>query len=576
MSGPVDQFLVVDCLLPGQIRRLGTHVTYLTARRPSKTTAEDCVIRGGEYVAADRADYATALNVWIESAKAGDAEAQYYVGTIYEKGPTGKPDFLHAIAWYEKAADQGYGQAAMNLGRLYEKGLGVNKNAKEAFQWYARASGLDESGLSMLINEEAAGRIHALEATVSQREREIETLQGELDEVTQELTQLRSQLEQRTKETEEERRNLKRVEQQYQQVQADLQQAVLCDKGSPPVKTPQTVYRGSKRPLLSEGERSNTCGQANQEEAIARYETELGTLKGEVSSRQHKLERRDAEIALLQLRIETLQTQAENRVLDLEIAAAVDLGFEGPTIEILDPPLILTRDISVTQRHRISLSAHRRITGRVLAPAGLRSLRVNGQLTTTDENGIFTFDVPLLQSGKDGTPVDILAVDTQNKRAVNRLLITAQDTVTLDNRASPVDLTEFGRYYALVIGNDHYHHWNPLKNAVADATAVSQILQNRYGFEVTLLKDATRKDILTALNDFRKTLTPKAEISLAAAGQDSFLKVSLENVIVTNVTVGFSSGDARPIETVSLSYRKATWEWGTAKGGYDLAKNTKV
>ncbi len=69
---------------------------------------------------------------------------------------------------------------------------------------------------------------------------------------------------------------------------------------------------------------------------------------------------------------------------------------------------------------------------------------------------------------------------------------------------------------------------------------------------------------------------PKAEISLAAAGQDSFLKVGLENVIVANVSVGFNSGDARPIETVSLSYRKATWEWGTAKGGYDLATNTKV
>ena len=50
-----DPFDVVDCLLPGQIRQLGTQVTYVTARRPIRTTAEDCAIRGGEYVALDRA-----------------------------------------------------------------------------------------------------------------------------------------------------------------------------------------------------------------------------------------------------------------------------------------------------------------------------------------------------------------------------------------------------------------------------------------------------------------------------------------------------------------------------------------
>ena len=66
-----DPFDVVDCLLPGQIRQLGTQVTYVTARRPIRTTAEDCAIRGGEYVALDRADYGTALKVWMSAAQGG-------------------------------------------------------------------------------------------------------------------------------------------------------------------------------------------------------------------------------------------------------------------------------------------------------------------------------------------------------------------------------------------------------------------------------------------------------------------------------------------------------------------------
>jgi hypothetical protein len=38
---------VVDCLLPGQIRRLDETVTYLTDRRPVRTTMADCKARGG-------------------------------------------------------------------------------------------------------------------------------------------------------------------------------------------------------------------------------------------------------------------------------------------------------------------------------------------------------------------------------------------------------------------------------------------------------------------------------------------------------------------------------------------------
>ncbi|MDF0665815.1 MAG: hypothetical protein P0119_07030 [Nitrospira sp.] len=40
----------VDCLLPGQVRQLGTQMTYVSERRSIRTTKEDCTIRGGEEV----------------------------------------------------------------------------------------------------------------------------------------------------------------------------------------------------------------------------------------------------------------------------------------------------------------------------------------------------------------------------------------------------------------------------------------------------------------------------------------------------------------------------------------------
>ena len=62
---------IVDCLLPGQVRQLGTQMTYLTPRRPIKTSAANCEIRGGEYVAHDRANFRTALQVWLPLAQSG-------------------------------------------------------------------------------------------------------------------------------------------------------------------------------------------------------------------------------------------------------------------------------------------------------------------------------------------------------------------------------------------------------------------------------------------------------------------------------------------------------------------------
>lgn len=137
---------IVDCLLPGQMRQLG-NASYMTPRRPILTTAADCRIRGGEYVSYDRANYKTALQVWLPTAEAGDAEAQTNVGEIFERGLGGEPNYAAAIIWYQKAADQGNARAQFNLGTLYEQGTGVPKDKMIALNWYRKAWGLPQDNL---------------------------------------------------------------------------------------------------------------------------------------------------------------------------------------------------------------------------------------------------------------------------------------------------------------------------------------------------------------------------------------------------------------------------------------------
>jgi len=142
-SQAADKLFIIDCLLPGQMRRLGANAMYMTGRRPIKTTASECEIRGGEYVAFDRADLKTSLKIWLPQAIKGDAKAQAYVGEMYEKGLGVPPNYQIAKKWYEKSAKQNNTTAQLNLGYLYEKGFGVQKNLALAMQWYEKASGLE-------------------------------------------------------------------------------------------------------------------------------------------------------------------------------------------------------------------------------------------------------------------------------------------------------------------------------------------------------------------------------------------------------------------------------------------------
>lgn len=138
----IEDLTVVDCLLPGRMRKMGQTLIWVDRPRPVKKTISDCEILGGQYVLFDRANFDTALAVWKVAAEQGDPTAQTYVGEIYERGLGRAPDYALAVQWYRKAAAQGNARAQFRLGALHEKGLGVPPDALEALNWYRQAAGL--------------------------------------------------------------------------------------------------------------------------------------------------------------------------------------------------------------------------------------------------------------------------------------------------------------------------------------------------------------------------------------------------------------------------------------------------
>ncbi|WP_089945521.1 caspase family protein [Candidatus Entotheonella palauensis] len=74
------------------------------------------------------------------------------------------------------------------------------------------------------------------------------------------------------------------------------------------------------------------------------------------------------------------------------------------------------------------------------------------------------------------------------------------------------------RYYAVVIGIDAYAHLGQLDTAVTDAMAVTQVLEEQYGFNVIFLPDATRTDIVQILDNLNAVLTPQDNLLIYYAG----------------------------------------------------------
>lgn len=83
-----------------------------------------------------RGENAKAVKILRPLAEAGNRDAQFYLGGMYDYGLGVTKDYEQAIAWYGKAAAQGVTQAQVNLAFKYQTGQGVKQNLSEALRWY--------------------------------------------------------------------------------------------------------------------------------------------------------------------------------------------------------------------------------------------------------------------------------------------------------------------------------------------------------------------------------------------------------------------------------------------------------
>jgi len=129
---------------------------------------------------------------------------------------------------------------------------------------------------------------------------------------------------------------------------------------------------------------------------------------------------------------------------------------------------------------------------------------------------------------RSSVPVTIVAIDNQGKRANVEFLLAADeplseakaqpDSSPVVQKKSALPVAEFGNYQALIIANKQYSYWPRLVTPELDAKETADVLRQKYGFKTTVLLNATRYDILRALNEARKELTEKDNFLIYYAG----------------------------------------------------------
>jgi hypothetical protein len=93
-------------------------------------------------------------------------------------------------------------------------------------------------------------------------------------------------------------------------------------------------------------------------------------------------------------------------------------------------------------------------------------------------------------------------------------------------RKSGSDKLPLGTYHALIIGNNQYQQLPKLKTAVNDAKTIAELLRSHYGYKTTVLLNATRYQILNALNHLRQRLTENDNLLIYYGGHGELEQVN--------------------------------------------------
>ena len=95
-------------------------------------------------------------------AEAGNANAQFWIGTAYESGAGVTKSEIKSVEWYMKAAAQGHIDAQIKVGNAYIYGMGLSKNVSKALSWFRKAAALGSEHAHLVLGRLYSNRDYGI------------------------------------------------------------------------------------------------------------------------------------------------------------------------------------------------------------------------------------------------------------------------------------------------------------------------------------------------------------------------------------------------------------------------------
>lgn len=161
------------------------------------------------------------------------------------------------------------------------------------------------------------------------------------------------------------------------------------------------------------------------------------------------------------------------------------------------------------------------IQGNLIDKSRIISFRMAGKEVKLDSKLQFSEEVNLNEGMNE---ISLTAVDSNGNKTekvlkFSRTPITKINKFNLEYNTDAVERNrDFGKFFALVIGNNNYLYIPKLDTAVNDAKDVADILKSKYEFEVKILLNAKRSEIMDAINEYKSTLNSNDNLLIFYAG----------------------------------------------------------
>ncbi len=277
------------------------------------------------------------------------------------------------------------------------------------------------------------------------------------------------------------------------------------------VKLQNTEHRAKALEI----EKENLSLELEQEAATtAQQQNELAALRLELANNQLQ----QAQTLALVEQLETDKNQIENTLKQISAMQAESTQVMEEKVAQLTKQLndkseaIAKLSAQQTKLVKVNKSLKGKLRDDALETSGLiKELAAKTMALGQKQHEIVRLETQIDRLSEEYQSINLIAQNTtETTEPRMRSISVAPEQSQL--------VESFGKFHALIIGNDKYQYLPSLNTTVSDASRLDQILTQQYGYNTTVLINADRHAILTALYELKQTLNNDTNLLIYYAG----------------------------------------------------------